>query len=315
MHPVRLFFTAFALSGPARGGTTVVNLGCGYLFDQSGTSATSRLPVDTLCVLVADMAGDGFDPPGTDWVADDDVLVTVSDAEFPASAGGTRSFDLASGVTEPGFFSRSLIINTALFPGRTQPVPVALRWFPGYKAGETDVTLTRPAAGSAYGDFTRAVPAYPESGSTGWFLPVAEGENVTLDPFATPEFGGIDLPEQGRASRVIGGTADTAPGGLVLTRNSGGAVTLGFSGAAGLKYSVQRSTDLAAWPEQWTVTVSAAGTATFTDAAPPPGRAFYRVAGPLYPEKQNGNLNRRKQRQQRESLTEKTAHRMTSPGG
>ncbi|MES2705173.1 MAG: hypothetical protein V4726_01090 [Verrucomicrobiota bacterium] len=282
MHPARLFFTACAMAGPAwGGGTAVLNIGCGHLFDQAGISAANRLPVDTLCVLVADMAGDGFDPPGTGWVADDDVLVLVSDVEFPASAGGTKGFDLASGTTEPGFFSRSLIIDLAPFAGRTRPVPLALRWFPGCKARETDVTAAGPAAGSAYGEFTRAVPAYPATGSTGWLLPLAGGENVTLDPFVTVESGGTDPPEQGMASRITGVPAGAAPAGLVLRWNSGGTVTLDFSGAAGLKYTVQRSMDLITWPDQWTVTAGAGGTATFTDTAPPSGRAFYRVAGPL----------------------------------
>lgn len=278
-----LVISALLLAGPLRAGTMTVNISCGYLFDAAGISALNRLPADTLCVLVADLAGDGFDPPLTGWVADDDLLVVVSDSEFPASAGGTRAFDLAAGTTEPGLFSRSLVIDPAQFPGRTQPLPVALRWFPGYKAGTTDVTLSGPAAGSAYGEFSRAVPLYPETGSVPWALPLPGGENVTLDPFATPEFSGIDSRDQGRASRTTGIPEGSAPAGLTLQWSAGNGVVVEFSGTAGFKYKVQRSTDLLTWPAEWTVTVSAEGRGRLTDSSAPAGRGFYRVAGPVNP--------------------------------
>ncbi|MDB6134256.1 MAG: hypothetical protein JWM59_2499 [Verrucomicrobiales bacterium] len=284
MNPVRLIIAASALAAPLSAGTVAVNLGAGWLFDAGGTGASNRLPVDTLCVLVADPAEDGFDPPVSDWVADDDVLVVVSDSEFPASSGGTRGFDLASGVTEPGLLSRSLIIDPAQFSGRTAPVPVALRWFPGYKAGAVDVTATGPAAGSAYGEFTRSVPVNPGAGTVGWLIPMDGGQTITLDPLAMPDFSGVDPPELGRASRLTGAPpAGTGPSGLSLALAAGGGVTLTFTGAPGLKYKVQRGTDLVSWPQEWTVTTGAAGAGAFTDATPPAGRAFYRVAGPISP--------------------------------
>ncbi|RYD34641.1 MAG: hypothetical protein EOP86_10495, partial [Verrucomicrobiaceae bacterium] len=179
MHPALLILAASVLAAPLSAGTVTVNLGAGHLFDAGGTAVANRLPVDTLCVLVADPAGDGFDLPTDGWVADDDVLVVVSDSEFPASSGGARGFDLASGLTEPGLLSRSLIIDPAQFPGRTAPMPVALRWFPGYKAGAVDVTATGPAAGSAYGEFTRLVPVNPGAGTVGWLIPMDGGQNIT----------------------------------------------------------------------------------------------------------------------------------------
>lgn len=44
----------------------------------------------------------------------------------------------------------------------------------------------------------------------------------------------------------------------------------------GLTFTVQRSTDLSNWGNDVTVT-GAAGTSTYTDPLPPPGKAFYRV--------------------------------------
>lgn len=297
MRLMRIFLTVWALAGTllvwgvegARGATAVLNVSCGYLLDEAGTSATDRVGEGTLCVLVADLAGDGFDAPGTGWVAGDDVLVVVSDSEFPATlpGGGTRGFDLASGVTEPGLFSRSLVVDLSQFSGRTAPVPVALRWFPGLKAAEVQVAAAGggPPVGTAYGEFSRAVPLYPESGSAAWVIPLGGGgENVTLDPLATPELGGKDAASLGSASLRTGTSGGgTPPSGVVLALNPGGTVTVLFSGGAGLKYKVQRSVDLGSWPAEWTVTADGQGAGTLTDTAPPAGRAFYRVVGPVEP--------------------------------
>lgn len=289
---MRTFLTVLAWAGLAgtevsRGATAVLNISCGYLLDDSGTAVADRVAVDALCVLVADLAGDGFDAPGNGWVGDDDVLVVVSDSEYPVSlaGGGTRAFDLASGVTEAGFFTRSLVVDLTQFAGRSAPVPVALRWFPGLKAAAVEVTAGGPPAGTAYGEFSRMVPAYPESGGTAWVIPMGGGgENVTLDPLATAELGGTDAAVLGTASRRTGTSGVGTPlSGLVLTLNPGGTVSLRFSGGAGLKYKVQRSTDLTSWLVEWRVTADTQGTGLFTDASPPAGRAFYRVSGPETP--------------------------------
>lgn len=286
---MRIFFLrvlALAAAGMevSHGATAVLNISCGYLLDEAGTAVRDRVPVDALCILVADLAGDGFDAPGNGWVADDDVLVVVSDSEFPAASGGTRAFDLASGTTEPGFFSRSLVVDLAQFAGRTAPVPVTLRWFPGLKAGAVDVTAGGPPTGTVYGEFSRMVPLYPESGSTAWVIPLGGGENVTLDPLATTDLGGKDAAPLGAASRRTGtSSGGTPPSGLTLSLNPGGGVTVKFSGAAGLKYKIQRSADLTSWPVEWTVTTDGQGGGIFTDTSPPAGRAFYRVTGPVPP--------------------------------
>lgn len=269
---------AGACVGNALAGTVAVNIGCGYLLDGEGVAEGNRLPVGTLCVLVADLAGDGFDPPMLNWAEDDDVLVVVSDSEHPAASGGTRAFDLAAGATEPGLFSRSLLIDPAQFPGRTRPVPVALRWFPAYLAVSTDVTTVRPAPGSPYGQFTRVTPFYPESGSTGWFIPLSQGSAVTLDAFASPELGGRDPSGAGEASGVT-----SAPQELRLNREGQGSMVLRFRAGAGLKFRIQRGPDLLSWPTAWDVVVSPAGEGVFTDDLPTLGKAFYRVLGPLPP--------------------------------
>ncbi len=185
---------------PLRAATIVVNIGSGYLFDAAGTSEANRLPVDTLCLLVADMDGDGFDPlTDAGWVAGDDRLITIFDSEFPSP--GSRGFDLAAAQTEPGFFSRSLGIDLAQFAAYSTPLPFALRWFPTYRAATTNLNGAPPPADTPYGEFSRAVPRY--SGTEGWFIPVSGGENFTVDPFATSDFGGTDLPENGRATHSV----------------------------------------------------------------------------------------------------------------
>ena len=274
--PPRVLAVFSACLGLCPAGSAVITIGCGFLCDAEGTGESNRLPVDTLCVLIADSNGDGFSPPLLDWAEDDDVLVTVSDAEYPAANGGSRRFDLADGFTEPGLLSRSLAVDLAQFEGRAAPVPVALRWFPAYRAGEVDIGSTRPAPGSVYGEFRRAVPLYPHTGSVGWFLPMAAGLNVTLDPLAATGLGGVDPDSAGRADRIT-----AAPFGLTGERTPDGALTLRFGGGAGLKYQIQRGSDLLVWPDTWEVTASLRGEGTFTDSVSPAAGAYYRVRGPV----------------------------------
>lgn len=259
--------------------SVVVNVSCGYLFDAAGTNAANRLAPGTLCVLVADLAGDGFDPLNADWVSGDDVLITVSDPEYPAGSGGTKGFDLASGSTEAGLLSRSLTINPAQFAGRTQPVAVALRWFPAYRAATVSMGTDKPVPGTPYGEFFRIVPLYPATGSVGWSLPVFAGGNITLDPLATAEFGGVDLPGTALARwRVLlNGRAEE----VALTANAPLAASLIFRGSPGRRYEVQRSGDLIGWVPQGTPLTDGFGAGGWQDASPPAGRAFYRIKGPL----------------------------------
>lgn len=257
----------------------VVNLSCGYLHGESGTGVTDRLHPGTLCVLVADLDGDGFDPPSGGWVSGDDVLVRVSDAEYLQSAGGTLGFDLASGTTEAGLFSRSLRIDFAQFGSRTAPVPLTLRWFPRHRAAEVNVSSMAPAEGTPFGEFRRAVPLYPEAGTVSWLLPLQAGANVTLDPFATAEFGGVDA--------VVGGTSRWVISDSIFPRDftvtgTPAAQIYRFRGSAGRRYAVQRSTDLSGWVVRETIVASSGDFIPWQDPAPDTGtRAFYRVVGPL----------------------------------
>jgi hypothetical protein len=50
-----------------RAASMVVNVSCGYLYGAGGTAPADRLDPGTLCVLVADIGGDGFDPPARGW--------------------------------------------------------------------------------------------------------------------------------------------------------------------------------------------------------------------------------------------------------
>lgn len=275
------FFTLLMVTAasPAAASSMVVNLSCGYLYGEGGTGAPDRLHPGTLCVLVADLDGDGFDPPATGWVSGDDVLVRVSDSEYPQAAGGTLGFDLASGSTEPGLFSRSLRIDFAQFGGRTAAVPLTLRWFPRYRATDVNVSTATPAEGTPFGEFRRAIPLYPEAGTVSWLLPLQAGANVTLDPFATAEFGGIDAATGGTARWLI------SPG--IFPREfavsgSAAARTYSFRGSRGRRYAMQRSSDLTTWTVRETITATSDDAIPWQDPEPLSGsRAFYRVVGPL----------------------------------
>ena len=65
-----------------------------------------------------------------------------------------------------------------------------------------------------------------------------------------------------------------------VTRAPGGNPSLLFQGIASQSYYIQRSTDLLNWTTIQTATAAANGTLTYTDSAPPAGRACYRIAVP-----------------------------------
>jgi hypothetical protein len=58
--------------------------------------------------------------------------------------------------------------------------------------------------------------------------------------------------------------------------------TYSFRGSQGRRYAMQRSTDLATWTVQETITAASDAPIPWQDPAPVSGsRAFYRVVGPL----------------------------------
>jgi len=179
-----------------------LNISSGFLFGSAGVTVADRLPVSTLCVLVADMDGNGFDPvPAGAFVGGGDQLITITDLEHDVSLGGTRAFDLsAAGGGTPGFFSRTINIDLAQFGVRTEAVPVALRWFPTLSA-VSDFTPMMSLQGTPYGEFSRAVPAYPNTDS--WILQLNGGAIFDLDPLATSEFGGNDAEALAMATYVV----------------------------------------------------------------------------------------------------------------
>ena len=87
----------------------------------------------------------------------------------------------------------------------------------------------------------------------------------------------------GTISVVVG---QAAPGGLganrpMLTSLPDGKMEVSFQGIPGRAYQIQRSAgDLDHWTTLATLTAGPSGRVFFTDDAPPPGSAFYRLAAP-----------------------------------
>lgn len=261
----------------ARANSVTINLDSANLYDSIGTSTGNRVPPGTLCILVADWDGDGFDPADGDWVSGDDRLITVFDSEFPLASGGTKGFDLASGSTDAGFFSRTLGIELSQFLGRSTPLRIALRWFPGISAAGVNLTTSKPKAGAPYGEFFRNSPIY--LGTIGWSLAMSAGSIWTLDPLVTAEAGGLDPTVSGMALwRVLQGGRAMEPR-LELT--STGFAKLSFRGAPSTYYSVQRSLDLITWVPYAVPMTDSFGACAWVDPSPLLDRAFYRVSGPV----------------------------------
>jgi len=79
------------------------------------------------------------------------------------------------------------------------------------------------------------------------------------------------------------GSGETDPPGPPVTGLSvealpgEGGIQLRFDGLAGIRYIIQRSTDLVDWERLHDTTLEDAGPIEFIDPAPPAGRGFYRV--------------------------------------
>lgn len=207
---------AAAVPTTASAATSALNISMGYLFDSGGTADANKLSTDTLFMLVADVGGDGFDPvPANSWVGGTDVVVMVFDDEFKTATGG---FDLASGTTEKGLFSRTLNIDLAQFGSSPGKINFALRWFPAFK-GDAGLPVTGPGAGTSYGEFSRTTPLY---GYDSWSLNLAGGASYTFDPLATSGLGGTDNAALGMANLVT----VPEPSGVVLLLALGAVSTL-----------------------------------------------------------------------------------------
>lgn len=86
----------------------------------------------------------------------------------------------------------------------------------------------------------------------------------------------------------IRGLAELAPNlpPLSITLNGSGQPVISFTGVEGTSYGIQRSTELTpsvSWSVVGTVVAGPGGAVSFTDSAPPVGRAFYRAQIPLTP--------------------------------
>lgn len=103
-----------------------------------------------------------------------------------------------------------------------------------------------------------------------------------LDTWETTYFGGLGQPATGDFDND--GTDNLAEFRLGLIPNNGASrfaasitgATLQWPSNTGTSFTVQRSTDLANWTTVSTVT-GTAGSASYTDPAPPAGKAFYKV--------------------------------------
>ncbi|RYD34911.1 MAG: PEP-CTERM sorting domain-containing protein [Verrucomicrobiaceae bacterium] len=201
LSPSLLLAAAVLTAAPSavRADEISLNISMGYLYDAVGTAQGNRLDSDTLFMLVADLGNDGFDPvPSDSWVGGTDVAVMIYDTEFPSSSGGAFGFDLSAGDSEDGLFSRTLVVDLAQFAGFSGALNFSLRWFPGFK-GDTGLPATGPGAGQAYGEFSRSTSQY---GLDSWKVNLAPGASYSLDPLATAELGGTDLPAAGMANLV-----------------------------------------------------------------------------------------------------------------
>ncbi len=189
-------------SSHANSGSVVLNITIGDLFNAAGTSQSDLLPVNALCLLVADIDGNGFQPVTTQgWATGDDKVVSVFDLQHP---NGYEGFPLTSGSNPaPGLFSQSLQIDLSQFGAYSTPIPIELLWFADYQAATTDPKTTLPAAGASYGEFTRAIPKYTDFGTSPWVIPITSGGNYTLDPFATSDLEGSDPAALGVASFFV----------------------------------------------------------------------------------------------------------------
>jgi hypothetical protein len=103
-----------------------------------------------------------------------------------------------------------------------------------------------------------------------------------LDTWETTYFGGLGQTATGDFDND--GTDNLTEFRLGLTPNNGSSrfaaaingATLQWPSNTGVSFTVQRSTDLSFWETLNTVT-GTAGSATYTDPAPPSGKAFYKV--------------------------------------
>lgn len=116
------------------------------------------------------------------------------------------------------------------------------------------------------------------------FVPAPDDDNDGMpDAWEIAKFDNLDQTATGDYDHD--GTSNLTECQLGLDPKNGAArfaAILGSNGMlqwqskVGLTFTVQRSTDLSNWGNDVTVT-GAAGTSTYTDPLPPPGKAFYRV--------------------------------------
>jgi hypothetical protein len=157
-----------------------------------------------------------------------------------------------------------------------------------YDNAFTITGFTADGAPAGARKWTSAAGTYQFDESTGVLTRIDSAANDTDtdgmdDTWENTYFSGLGQTAEGDYD--ADGTDNLTEYRLGLTPNSGSsrfAVTRSVSGmlswpsAAGLTFTVQRSTTLGAWANIATIP-GTAGTASFTDPSPPQGNAFYRI--------------------------------------
>jgi hypothetical protein len=175
---------------------------------------------------------------------------------------------------------------------------MTLRLFAATSNGWTESGLTgsnAPAKGSELDSFTGDIPngkviEFDVSAlvsGPGIYSFILQADASTRDvAFASSENSTVAgrpqlvvaLPSPGEEGS--GGTEPPAPpvSGLSFEALPGeGGIQLRFDGLAGIRYVIERSTDLVDWEPIHDSSPEAAGPIEFVDPAPPRGRGFYRV--------------------------------------
>ncbi len=184
------------LSGLAHAGTVTITVNLGDVLDAYGTKAATTCLFQLVCLGPNGV----FDPiPAGAWVGGDDTVLAEA---FPNADGWTSAaaFDLADGAGTPGTFTRQFTfeVGSGLQPGDK----LGIRWFPTVSAGS--YATTTPAAGMAYGEFTRQ--SAPLHGGANWVVPLA-GAFVSFDPMVSVSFDSVhgkDPITAGAASLLVG---------------------------------------------------------------------------------------------------------------
>jgi hypothetical protein len=164
-------------------------------------------------------------------------------------------FSITTEMNQPVLVPFTLLLASATDPDG-DPVSVA----------DADTASAMGATVALAADSFTYTPVIDFSGQDSFSVTVQDGRGgfatatVTIQVLGSDGIAGFDPP--------------------VLERLSGNQIRLGFHGQPGTAYAFQRSTDLVGWTTLETKNAGVDGSVSFTDATPPAGRAYYRLATP-----------------------------------